>query len=58
MSGSEGHPELVFEVRSFLGAWCPSGGGVVDAELDMVGIAVIINNESGYRPMESCDGIG
>lgn len=39
LSGSEGHPEMVFEVRSSLGDWSPSGGGVVDAEeLDMVGI--------------------
>lgn len=39
LSGSEGHPEMVFEARSSLGDWSPSGGGVVDAEeLDMVGI--------------------
>lgn len=39
LSGSEGHLETVFKVRSSLGAWCPSGGGAVDAEdLDMVGI--------------------
>lgn len=39
LSGSEGHAEMVFEVRPSLGTWCPSGSGVVDAEeLDMVGI--------------------
>lgn len=42
LSGFEEHPEIVFEVRSSLGAWCPSGGGVVDAEeLDMVGIVMM-----------------